>query len=137
MSFNRFSTDLFTTTVNGRLITDWGETNPPYSDAPIDPKSVLRRGQGGGAVRLDRKNPGRTATLNLNPGSPDSAYMQALMNSNANIVINRTQIGTLETAIGTEAVIVNDGPVGRGGTTITDDQYLIECNTWAQSKGGT
>lgn len=136
MSFSKFSIDLFAVSVNGRLISDWGETNPPYTDAPIDPKTVLRRGMGGGAVRLDRKNPGRTVTLNLNPGSPDSAYMQALMNANENIIVSKTQIGTLETAVGTEGVIVNDGPTGRGGTTISDDQYIMETNTWTESKGG-
>ena len=136
MSLNNYSTELFTISVNGRIITDFGDTDPPYTDDPIDPKSTLRRGQGGNAVRLDRINPGRSVTLNLNPGSPDSAFMQALMTSGANIVFNRTQIGTLETAIGTEGVIVNDGQVGRGGQTITDDQYIMEFNGWTQSKGG-
>lgn len=136
MALRNFSTDLFTISINGRIITDFGESDPPYTDDPIDQKSTLRRGQGGKAVRLDRINPGRTVTINLNPGSPDSAYMQSLMNSNATIVLSKTQIGTLETAIGTEGVIINDGQVGRGGSTITDDQYIIEFNQWAQSKGG-
>ena len=136
MSLNNYSTELFTVSVNGRIITDWGDSDPACTDDPIDPKSALRRGQGGNAVRLDRINPGRTVTLNLNPGSPDSAYMQALMTANANILYNRTQIGTLETALGVEGVIVNDGQVGRGGQTITDDQYIIEFNGWTQSKGG-
>ena len=62
--------------------------------------------------------------------------MQALFNANENVILNRTQIGTLETAIGTDGVIINDGQVGRGGQTITDDQYIIEFNGWTQSKGG-
>lgn len=136
MALNNFSTDLFTVSVNGLIITDWGDTDPPYTDDPIDPKSVLRRGMGGNAVRLDRINPGRTVTLNLNPGSPDSAFMQSLMTSKSTLILNKTQIGTLETALGTEGVIVNDGQVGRGGQTITDDQYIIEFNGWVQSKGG-
>ena len=136
MALNNYSTELFTISINGRIITDFGETDPPYTDDPIDPKSVLRRGQGGKGVRLDRINPGRTVTLNLNPGSPDSAFMQGLLTSNANIVFNKTQIGTLETAIGIDGVIVNDGQVGRGGQTITDDQYIMEFNGWTQSKGG-
>ena len=136
MSLNNYSTELFTLSVNGRIITDFGDSDPAFTDDPIDPKSVLRRGQGGKGVRLDRLNPGRTVTINLNPGSADSAYMQALFNANENITLNRTQIGTLETAIGTDGVIVNDGQVGRGGQTITDDQYIIEFNGWTQSKGG-
>ncbi len=136
MAINNLGTDLLTVSVNGRLISDWGNTDPAYTDAPIDPKSTLRRGQGGNAVRLDRINPGRTVTLNLNPGGPDSAYMQSLINSAQNITLSKTQIGTLETALGTEGVIVNDGQVGRGGQNITDDQYIIEFNGWTQSKGG-
>ena len=136
MPLNNYSTDLFTTSVNGRIITDWGDSDPAFTDAPIDPKSALRRGQGGRAARLDRINPGRTVTLNLNPGGPDSAYIQGLMTANATILLSRTQIGTLETALGSEGVIVNDGQVGRAGQTITDDQYIIEFNKWTQSKGG-
>ena len=136
MSLNNFSTDLFTVSVNGRIITDWGDSDPAFTDDPIDQKSVLRRGMGGNGVRLDRINPGRSVVMNLNPGSPDSAFMQGLMTANENIIINRTQIGTLETAIGTDGVIINDGQVGRGGQTITDDQYIIEFNGWTQSKGG-
>lgn len=136
MALNNFSTELFVVTVNGRQITDWGETATPYEDSPIDPKVTLRRGQGGNAVQLRRNNPGRQATFNLNPGSPDSAYMQGLFESGAVITLTKQQIGTLETAAGTEGVIVNDATVGRGGTTITDDQYVMQFNSWTGAKGG-
>lgn len=135
MAINNYSTDLFLVTVNGRSISDWGETDPPFTCDPIDPKSTLRRGLGGNATRLDRLNPGRTYTLNLNPGSPDSAYIQGLMNSGANVTITHTQVGTLETSVGAEGIFVNDGSIGRGGQTITDDQYIIEVNTFSQTKG--
>lgn len=135
MALNNFSTELAVVTVNGRQIQDWGETATPYTDAPIDPKSQLRRGQGGSAVRLDRINPGRQVDLYLNPGSPDSAFMQGLYNSKANITLSFTQIGTLETAIGTEGVIVNDGQRGRAGSTITDDQFTIQFNLWDATRG--
>jgi len=137
MSVNNMSADLLVITINGRVINDWGETDPPYNEAPIDVRSTLRRGQGGNAVRLDRINPGRQITINLNPGGADAAYVQGLMNSNATITLSKTQIGTLEAAIGTEGVITNDGPTGRGGgATITDDQFIIEFNTWSGTKGG-
>ena len=136
MSVTNFSTDLFVCTVNGRVISDWGETATPFTDDPIDPKGILRRGQGGNAARLGRTNPGRTANLFLNPGGADSAYMQSLFNSDANISLSAQQIGTLEAAVGVEGVIVNDASNGRGGTTITDDQYIIEFNTWTATKGG-
>lgn len=136
MAINNFSTDLFVVTVNGRTIDDWGEADPPYNDEPIDQKSTLRRGQGGNGVRLNRLNPGRRVTLNVNPGSSDGAFLQGLFESNANITLTKQQIGTLEVATGLEGVMVNDGPVGRGGQTITDDQFIIEFNSWTSVKGG-
>ena len=137
MSLNNYSTDLLVITVNGRIISDWGETTTPFTDEPIDPKTTLRRGQGGNATRLDRLNPGRRVNLFLNPGSPDSAFMQGLFESNANITISKQQIGTLEAAVGVEGAIVNDASVGRGGTTISDDNYIIELNRWTATKGGS
>lgn len=136
MSVNNFSTDLWVVSVNGRVISDWGEASPPYTDDPIDQKSTLRRGQGGNAVRLDRINPGRTVSLNINPGSADAAFLQGLFNSNANITLSTTQIGTLEGSIGTEGVMINDGQTGRGGDTVTDDVFIMEFNTWTATKGG-
>jgi hypothetical protein len=135
MSLNNFSNDLTVVTINGRQIQDWGETATPYTDAPIDLRSQLRRGQGGNAVRLDRQNPGREVNIYLNPGSSDSAYVQGLLNSNANITLTFTQIGTLETALGSEGVIVNDGQRGRAGSTITDDQFTMHFNIWEATKG--
>lgn len=136
MALDNFSNDLFALNVNGRPMGDWGETATPYTDDPINQKSTLRQGQAKRAIRLDRQAPGRRVTLNLNPGSPDSAYMAGLMLSNANITLTYTQIGTLEGAIGTEGAIVNDGQNGRAGDTITDDQYIIEFNLWSPTKGG-
>ena len=135
MSLNNFSTDLCVVTINGRQIQDWGETATPYTDAPIDARSQLRRGQGGNAVRLDRINPGREVNVYLNPGSADSAYVQGLLNSNANITLTYTQIGTLETALGAEGVLVNDGQRGRAGSTITDDQFTMQFNIWEATRG--
>ena len=59
MALSDFSTENAVVVINGREITDWGDTATPYTSDPIDPKSQLRRGQGGGALRLDRINPGR------------------------------------------------------------------------------
>lgn len=134
---NNYSNSGFTLNINGRNITDWGETETPFTHDPIDVKTVLRRGQGGNAIRLDRKNPGRTVTLNIQPGSPDSAFLQDLMIANANIELGYIQIGTLEAAVGSEGAFVNDGSVGRAGTTITDDQFMIEFNVWEGTKGGS
>lgn len=136
MALNNFGPDSSVLTINGRLIEEWGETASPYSDAPIDPKVQLRRGQGGRAIRLNRKNPGRSVNIYLNPGSQDSAYMQGLFNSNADITLSWTVIGTLEAAIGTEGVITTDAAMNRAGATVSDDQFTMEFNAWTATKGG-
>lgn len=130
MSIENFSTEKIVVVINGRTIQDWGDTDPAITEAPIDPQTVIRRGQGGNAVRLDRINPGRTVTINLNPGSPDASYMQQLFNSKANITYTRQVIGTLENVIGDQGAIVNDGQTGRAGQTITDSQFIMEFNSW-------
>lgn len=137
MALANFSTERTVVTVNGVPITDWGETDPPYSESPLNPAGSLRQGLGGGGLRLDRINPGRTVTLNVNPGSANSAYLQGLFNSKANISLSKTIVGSLETAIGTEGMITNDGTVGRGGSTVTDDVYIFEFNLWTAAKGGS
>jgi hypothetical protein len=136
MALSNFSPENAVVVINGREITDWGETATPYTSEPIDAKSQVRRGQGGSGIRIDRSNPGRRITVYLNPGSPDSAYVQGLMNSRANISLGYTQIGTLEIEAATEGAIVNDASKGRAGSTISDDQYIMEFNAHNQTKGG-
>ena len=136
MALESFSTDLHAVNINGRLINDWGDSDPPYTESPIDQKTTLKRGFGGRAVRFDRINPGQEVVLNLMPGSPDSAFMQALMNSNADISLGRYQVGTLESAVGAEGAIINRGQKGRGGASLSDDQYIIQFNVWTETAGG-
>jgi len=123
-------------TVNGRTIKDWGESDPAFTHEGIDENVKLRRGQGGGGIRLDRINPGRKYVLNLNPGSSDSGYIQGLLNRGVDITISSVQIGTLEGSLGREGAISADGPVGRAGQSITDDNFTINCNLFNQTKGG-
>lgn len=137
MALVNITTENTVVTINGREITDWGEAESPVVEEPVDPKSTIRRGMGGNAVRLDRINPGRRVTLSLNPGGADSAYMQSLLNSNANITYTRTVIGTLENAVGSEGAIVNDGAINRaGGDSISDDVFIMEFNAFTTQRGG-
>ena len=136
MSLSNYGVPEFVLTVNGRLIQEFGETATPVTSSAIDPKAAIRRGQGGDAVALYRKNPGKSVSVALNPGSNDSKYMQDLMNQRAIIEITYGQIGTQESATGSEGMIVNVGETGRGGMTITDDVFIMEFNKWDEKKGG-
>lgn len=132
-----YSPDITVLTINGRQITAFGQTADPITHSPIAQHSTLIQGQGGGSTRVNRSNPGRTMSVFLLPGTSDSAYLQGLMRSNANITASLTVIGTLETVIGTEGMITGDGPVNRGGgEQVGDDQYDFSFNIWEQTKGG-
>lgn len=135
MALIDFSTDQLVVTVNGRIMSNWGTQDPPYSDEPIDATSEVRRGLGGGSTRFNRTLPGRRVNLYFLPGSEDSGYMQGLFNSNANMTVTFTVIGTLENAIGTNGAIVNDGSRGRGGASISDDQFILEFANWTGLRG--
>jgi hypothetical protein len=135
MALANFSPNNTVIEINGREITEWGTTATPYTDAQIDQQSQLIRGQAGRAIRNDRDNPGRTVEIFVMPGSADSAYLQGLSNSRADITISKTIIGTGEIAVGTEGVLTNNGQAGRAGSTISDDQYSFEFNLWNDLRG--
>lgn len=135
MALANFSPSNTVIEINGREITQWGQGATPYTDAQIDPKTQLIRGQGGRAFRNDRDNPGRSVEIMVLPGGTDSAYLQGLYNSKADITISKTIIGTLEVSVGAEGVCVNNGQAGRAGATISDDQYSFEFNLWNDTRG--
>lgn len=135
MSLENFSTSNYVVTLNGRVLSDWGDTDPPVNSEPIDAAGVLRRGLGGNAIRLDRINPGERVTINLNPGSADAAYCQGLFLSKANLEFTAEVIGTLDASVGAEGMFVNKGTRGRGGQTITDSQFIMEFNVWTETEG--
>ena len=136
MSLYNFTPDAFSLTINGRTITDFGEADQPFTHSPMNNKFAIKKGRGGNGCRTGMINPGEQATLNLLPGSPDSAYVNGLLRSGAVITLTATQIGTLETAIGTEGTITTRGEKGRGGENISDDIYMFEFNVWDELAGG-
>ena len=64
-------------------------------------------------------------------GSADSAYLHSLYMTGAVLTISRNQVGAVNGAIATEAIIVQEEAVTRAGSTsISDDVYVIEANDW-------
>jgi hypothetical protein len=133
MPLPNFSTENSILTINGRSIQDWGNTDPPYSHEQIDDKESLRRGMGGAAVRYRRINEGWRQTINLNPGSDDSLYLQGLYNAGAVISASYVTLGTLEGAVFSEGVMVRCKSVSRAGPALGDDTFVIEYNIGAQT----
>ena len=136
MSLPNYTTPTLVVTVNGRRITQWGNDEQPFTNAPIDPKRQLVRGQGGGAIVTGRNNPGREVRLKLMPGSSDSKYMNALdLAGIVNIVLTYQILGVGEGATGLEGVIVNDESVDRGGPNPSNDVFVLQFNRWGAMKG--
>ena len=131
------ATGLTVVTVNGRRITDWGQSDSPIVEEPIDQKRSLVRGLGGNGAILERINQGRRVTLSVMPASPDSAYLHGLYESGAIITYTRTQVGSLESSIGMEGISINENQVARGGAgSFSDDTFVFEFNVWQSVKGG-
>lgn len=132
-----FTTENTVVTVNGRIISDWGQAEPPITEEPIDPKRTLIRGIGGNAVVLERKNNGKRVTLHLLPGSADSAFLMGLHNSGATVTYTRSHITAIDGTVCSEGVIINEPQAGRGGAgQIGDDTFVMEFNVNASSRGG-
>lgn len=124
-------------TVNDRPISDWGNSDPAYSEEPIEPKRNFPRGLGGNATVLERTNPGRRVTLNLRPGSDDSAFLHNLYLKGTTITLSRNQISALDGCIGTEGIITQEQGLTRVGfSQISDDTFVFEFNLWASQRGG-
>lgn len=137
MAINNFSSNLVYFDVDGRVITDWGQTDPPLVISPNNPAGTLIRGNGANGVILFAINQIYTFTISLNPGSIDSAFMQGKFNAKLPVVMGYSIGGTLEGAIALQGAIVNVGDTGRAGmTSITDDVYIAEMLVLTQTKGG-
>lgn len=135
MADSNYSTDNMVVTLNGRLLTQWGQ-GVPVSDSEIDPDGALIRGLGGTVIRFDRTNPGRQVVLNIAPGSPDSAYIQGLRTQRANLTLSITQVSTLESKLGTKGMFLGKGSSDRGDENFSDDAYTMAFGVWVETAGG-
>lgn len=134
---NNFSPSNTDFRINGREISTWGQASPPLLIEPIDAMGTLIRGQAKGSVRLDNDNHGWRVTVNVLPGSADSAYLTGLRIGKANLNFSHTVIGTLEAAAGAEGMFVNIGQLGRAGNSaVSDDQFIMEFTAADLSQGG-
>lgn len=128
MALYEVSTNNGVVIINGREITDWGVTDPPFNVEYIDALSNVVRGQGGNAYSADRQNPGIRVTLNIIPGSPDGLYLAGLANSRAEISGTYTSISAGELAVFAEGKFVSSRALGRMGQTANDSTFVAECN---------
>jgi hypothetical protein len=134
---NNFSPSNTDFRINGYALTSWGTGQPPLTIEPIDASGTLIRGEGGGAVALYRDNFGWRVTVNLLPGTKDSAYLKTLKKARTALTFSHTVIGTLEVGAGTNGIFVSEGALGRASTSqVSDDIYTMEFNNADLARGG-
>lgn len=138
MAVSNFSPSNTDFRINGIAITSWGTGQPPLTIEPIDQSGNLIRGEGGGAVALYRDNFGWRVTVNLLPGSANSAALKALKKARTSLTFSHTVIGTLEVGAGVDGIFVSEGALGRGSSSqVSDDVYTMEFNNADMMRGGT
>lgn len=115
--------------VFGIPITEFGDTDPPFTIEDIDARSTLKRGIGATSLRLDAQTRPKRLTINLMPGSIQGRQLIAAEKSGADCTFVYQQTGTNERVAGFDGVMTQRGSMGRGGkTTVTDDQFVFEFN---------
>lgn len=136
MATRQFDNDNFVVNLQGRDIDDWGTTDPPFVAEDIDDTNTLNRGFGGNAANFRRSNPGMRFTMNLTPGSPQSAYLSGLYRANTIVRGGYVNVGTLEAGAGFEGIITRRPNTGRGGPGLADDTWVVEFNRSERNYGG-
>jgi hypothetical protein len=115
--------------INGITISSFGDVDPPIVIEDIEPRSALKRGTGGLAVRLDNVTRAKRLTINLLPGSDEARQIIALDKTRVDFFGTFSQSGTGESLMFYSGILVNRGQVGRGGkTNASDDQFIFEFN---------
>jgi len=115
--------------INGITISSFGDVDPPIVIEDIEPRSALKRGTGGLAVRLDNVTRAKRLTVNLLPGSDEARQIIALDKTRVDFFGTFSQSGTGESLVFYSGILVNRGQVGRGGkTNASDDQFIFEFN---------
>jgi hypothetical protein len=115
--------------INGITISSFGDVDPPIVIEDIEPRSALKRGTGGLAVRLDNVTRAKRLTVNLLPGSDEARQIIALDKTRVDFFGTFSQSGAGESLVFYSGILVNRGQIGRGGkTNASDDQFIFEFN---------
>ncbi len=121
--------------INGRKISEFGESETPVRFASVNPKRQFKRGQGGTVLKLTRINPGRTLTVAVMPGSKDSAYLSGLWQSGDDIEAQWVVMGTDEKIVISEGIATDLDEISRGGMNPSDDVYTYDFNKFLPEMG--
>lgn len=120
--------------LNGKRITEWGEGDP-IKTSPIRDKGVLKQGFGRSAVASRIETPGEELTLNIMPGTDDSAYASGLISADVDIEFEMQVVATGEAWIYSEGVYKTHEEFTRAGEKPSDDGYTYLFNLTEHKMG--
>lgn len=137
MSISNYSASRLVYEVNGRVIRNWGQSETPVVDTTLNPVRTLSQGQLDDAIVIERKNSGTQHVLNILAGSPDAAFLWGIFKGDGRVQVAWNIVGTLDSFISLEGVIVDRGDTDQGsGTTKSDEQFTIQFNKVIELRGG-
>lgn len=122
-------------TLYGKVIKDFGDTDPPISFNPIRDRGYLKQGFGGNATKSSVINPGYRLRVCLLPGGRDSAFVSGKASTNDDAIATWQVLGTGEKIILDEGIYKTFEEVGRAGTVPTDDVYIFDFNIALDKRG--
>lgn len=117
-------------TINGRVISDWGDTDPPVeiSEAAL---ANIKRGQGGRSVGATIKNQERTLTIHLLLGGEDVAFIEGLILSGSLVCEISYDNLPFNIAGAGQGLLTTTGAISGGGDTpTTDKSYTFALSNW-------
>jgi hypothetical protein len=124
-------------TINGRQISEYGQSTSPVAIDQLNDKNTLVQGMNGNAIKYTRINEGYSLVVELLPGSSDANFLSALyQDPDADISAVYVTLSTLETVTLTEGVFLNQGSLGRGGEDVSDDTFTFQFNIGVKTLGG-
>ena len=128
MPMNKYGADSVNLIINGIVLEEFGDTDPPIRVSDVEDRATLKRGIGGTSLRLDNVTRPKQLDVYLMPGSEEVRQLIALEKSGADIGFTLTVQGTQERVVGFSGIIQTRGDLERAGkTSISDEQFTIVC----------
>lgn len=134
MAMNKYGAAESNLTIFGIPIEEFGDTDPAVTISDVENRSNLKRGLGGGSLRLDNVTRPKRLTVNLMPGSDEVRQIIAAEKTGADATSTFVQSGTGEKVVMFEGILETRGDMGRvGKSSVSDEQFVFLFNDSEES----
>lgn len=136
MALSNFSSPNCVLYINGRQISEFGQSTTPVSISQLNDSAALVQGMNGNAVRYDTINEGWGLSVALLPDTDDSAFLSSIANAKGgDVYATYVTISTGETVTLAEGIFTSRGALNRGGTGFGDDEFNFQFNVGSVDTG--